>query len=119
VPERGDVPVVPVRVGDLLQLVRDQRRVGVAGQLHLVWTAAHRRRALYEALLARLAERGFRTAVAGMTLPNDASVGLHSAIGFEPVGTHRRIGWKQDRWHDVAWVQRGITAGEDPPTEPR
>lgn len=66
-------------------------------------------RALYEALLARLAERGFHTAVAGMTLPNDASVGLHRAVGFEPVGTYRRIGWKHGTWHDVAWVQRTIT----------
>ena len=76
-------------------------------------------RALYEALFARLAERGFRTAVAGMTLPNDASVGLHRAMGFEPVGTYRRIGWKHDRWHDVAWVQRTIAAGQEPPTAPR
>jgi L-amino acid N-acyltransferase YncA len=65
-------------------------------------------RALYEALLLRLAERGFRTAVAGMTLPNDASVGLHRALGFEPVGTYRRIGWKHGAWHDVAWVQRAV-----------
>ena len=49
-------------------------------------------RALYAALFDRLAERGFRTAVAGMTLPNDASVGLHQAMGFRPVGTYRRIG---------------------------
>src|SRR5450759_4559462 len=38
-------------------------------------------RALYDALFLRLAERGFRTAVAGMTLPNDGSVGLHHAMG--------------------------------------
>lgn len=75
-------------------------------------------RALYEALLARLAERGFRIAVAGMTLPNEASVGLHSALGFEPVGTYRRIGFKHGRWHDVAWTQRFLGAGEDPPAEP-
>ncbi|HEU4948119.1 MAG TPA: GNAT family N-acetyltransferase [Kribbella sp.] len=76
-------------------------------------------RALYEALLARLAERGFRTAVAGMTLPNEASVGLHRAMGFEPVGTYRRIGWKHDAWHDVAWVQRSLAPSQDPPVEPR
>ncbi len=76
-------------------------------------------RALYEALLARLAERGYRTAVAGMTLPNEASVGLHRAMGFEPVGIYRRIGWKHNAWHDVAWAQRSIGAGEDPPAEPR
>src|ERR1700733_15521851 len=46
-------------------------------------------RMLYEALLSRLAERGFRMAAAGMTLPNDASAGLHRAMGFEPVGTFR------------------------------
>jgi phosphinothricin acetyltransferase len=73
--------------------------------------------ALYSDLFARLAERGFRTAVAGMTLPNDASVGFHRAMGFEPVGTYRGVGWKHDAWHDVAWVQRPITAASGPPSE--
>jgi phosphinothricin acetyltransferase len=76
-------------------------------------------RALYTALFGRLARRGFRTAVAGMTLPNDASVGLHRAMGFEPVGTYRRIGWKHGAWHDVAWTQRPLGDSQDPPTEPR
>lgn len=75
-------------------------------------------RALYEALFARLVVRGFRTAIAGMTLPNDASVGLHRALGFEPVGVYRRIGYKHDAWHDVAWTQRVLAGGEDPPAEP-
>jgi L-amino acid N-acyltransferase YncA len=75
-------------------------------------------RALYTALFDRLAARGYRTLLAGMTLPNDASVGLHRALGFEPVGTHRRVGWKHGRWHDVAWTQRMLVAGQDPPAEP-
>ncbi|MHB8243301.1 MAG: GNAT family N-acetyltransferase, partial [Solirubrobacteraceae bacterium] len=75
-------------------------------------------KALYEALFAQLAERGLRMAVAGMTLPNEASEGLHRAMGFEPVGTYRRIGFKQGAWHDVAWMQRALIAGEDPPAEP-
>ncbi|HEX3518850.1 MAG TPA: arsinothricin resistance N-acetyltransferase ArsN1 family B [Solirubrobacteraceae bacterium] len=75
-------------------------------------------RALYEALFARLAARGYRMAIAGMTLPNDASVGLHRALGFEPVGTYRRIGFKHGAWHDVAWTQRVLAPGEDPPAEP-
>ena len=74
-------------------------------------------RALYEALFERLADRGYRTAVAGMTLPNAASVGLHTALGFEPVGTYRRIGWKYDRWHDVAWMQRPLGTDDGPPRE--
>jgi phosphinothricin acetyltransferase len=76
-------------------------------------------RALYDDLLARLTRRGFRIAVAGMTLPNDASVALHSALGFEPIGVYRRIGYKHDAWHDVAWTQLELGDGSDPPAEPR
>ena len=76
-------------------------------------------RVLYEALFDRLADRGFRTAVACMTLPNEASEGLHRALGFEPIGTFRGIGWKHGAWRDVAWVQRPLAGGDDPPAEPR
>src|SRR4051795_13384869 len=77
-------------------------------------------RALYEDLLARLTARGFRMAIAGMTLPNDASAGLHRALGFEPVGTYRRVGYKHGAWHDVAWTQRPLAAArpDDQPPEP-
>ena len=75
-------------------------------------------RLLYEVLFVRLAERGFRTLVAVMTLPNDASEGLHRALGFEPVGTFRRVGWKHGQWRDVAWAQRGIGSEDGPPDEP-
>lgn len=76
-------------------------------------------RLLYETLFARLADRGYRLALAGVALPNDASVGLHRALGFQPVGTYRRIGWKFDTWHDVAWLQRDLAAAGEPPTGPR
>ena len=49
-------------------------------------------RALYEALFERLVALGYLTAVAGMTLPNPASEGLHGSLGFELVGTYRNIG---------------------------
>ncbi len=75
-------------------------------------------RMLYEALLAGLAARGFRMAIAGMTLPNDASVGLHRALGFQTVGTYRRIGFKHGAWHDVAWTQLELIGDDEPPAEP-
>jgi phosphinothricin acetyltransferase len=75
-------------------------------------------RALYTDLLARLSARGYRVAVGGMTLPNPASEGLHRALGFEPVGTYRRIGYKFGAWHDVAWTQRILDASDGPPREP-
>jgi phosphinothricin acetyltransferase len=92
---------------------------GVSVYLELGLRRSGAGRALYEALLARLAERGYRMLLAGMTLPNDASEGLHRALGFESAGIYRRVGWKHGRWHDVAWVQRGIGSDEEPPAEPR
>ncbi len=85
-----------------------------------VYVARHRRRtgagrALYAELFDRLAARGYRTAVAGMTLPNDASAALHRAMGFEPVGTYRRVGWKHAAWHDVACAQRPLVPADSPP----
>jgi L-amino acid N-acyltransferase YncA len=78
-------------------------------------------RALYEALFARLAERGFLRAVAGMTLPNEASSGLHRAMGFESVGVYRDIGFKLGSWHDVKMTQLTLGEGhpEGAPDEPR
>jgi L-amino acid N-acyltransferase YncA len=75
-------------------------------------------RQLYASLFERLGERGYRTAAAGMTLPNEASVALHRAMGFEPVGTFRAIGYKLGAWHDVHWCQRALATGSDPPAEP-
>lgn len=73
-------------------------------------------RRLYEALFDRLAARGYLTVVAGMTLPNAASEGLHRAMGFQPAGTYRNIGFKHGRWHDVAWTQRDLV--DRRPAEP-
>ncbi len=76
-------------------------------------------RRLYEELFDRLRTQRFRVACAGVTLPNDASVGLHESLGFVPVGVYRRIGWKAGAWHDVGWWQLDLSPdAEDPPGEP-
>ncbi|HEV7772669.1 MAG TPA: arsinothricin resistance N-acetyltransferase ArsN1 family B [Conexibacter sp.] len=87
--------------------------------------AAHRGRgigrALYEALFALLRAQRIHVACAGITLPNDASVGLHETLGFELVGNYRRIGWKAGAWHDVGWWQLQLLPQLDdgtPPPEP-
>jgi L-amino acid N-acyltransferase YncA len=72
-------------------------------------------RALYTALLAILRRQGFRLAVAGITLPNPASVGLHEAMGFVPVGVYHRVGWKLGAWHDVGYWELQLQAEDDPP----
>ena len=63
---------------------------------------------LYAALFERLAALGYCNAYAGIALPNEASVALHRAVGFAPVGVFERAGWKFDGWHDVSWWQRRL-----------
>ena len=72
-------------------------------------------RRLYEGLFADLADLGYVMAFAGITLPNPASVGLHEAVGFRPLGVFSSVGYKHGRWHDVGWWQRPL---RDAPTEP-
>jgi L-amino acid N-acyltransferase YncA len=75
-------------------------------------------RALYTRLFEQLRSIGFWTLCAGVTQPNDPSNGLHRAMGFLPVGTYRRIGWKAGAWHDVLWLQLDLRPGEPgPPSE--
>jgi L-amino acid N-acyltransferase YncA len=60
---------------------------------------------LYKGLLDACRSYGFHTAVGGIALPNDASCRLHEACGFQYTGVFRQVGWKFERWHDVAFYQ--------------
>jgi L-amino acid N-acyltransferase YncA len=75
-------------------------------------------RQLYEALLPLLARQRLQVAVAGITLPNDASVALHEAVGFQPVGIYRDFGYKFGAWHDVGWWQARLAPVTAAPQEP-
>lgn len=81
--------------------------------------AGHRGRGagsrLYRVLVEILRRQGYRQAVAGITLPNPASEGLHESVGFRPVGRYARVGWKLGAWHDVGWWQLDIGGAEAPP----
>jgi phosphinothricin acetyltransferase len=65
-------------------------------------------RALYARLLNELRQRGFCSAFAGTTLPNDASVGFHESLGFQSIGVFPKVGHKFGTWHDVAWYYLSI-----------
>ena len=64
--------------------------------------------ALYRALFAHLAARGFHTAVAIVTLPNPQSAQLHERCGFAHVGSLQDVGCKFGQWHGTAIYQRMI-----------
>ncbi|MUM17274.1 N-acetyltransferase family protein [Mycobacterium sp. CBMA271] len=70
-------------------------------------------RQLYTALLDRLRELGYRTALAVVGTPNAASEKLHRSMGFEQVALYRRIGYKLGNWHDVAHFQLFLTSSDD------
>ena len=77
-------------------------------------------RLLYASLLPTLRDCGYWRAHAGIALPNPASVRLHEAMGFRPVGIYRQVGHKLGSWHDVGWWQLALV--EDTgraPEEPR
>ena len=67
--------------------------------------------ALYDALFTELAAEDVHRAVAGVALPNDASLALHLRFGFTEVGTFREVGRKFDKWWDVTWLERPVGGG--------
>ena len=75
-------------------------------------------RSLYAVLLDTLRRQGFVMAHAGITLPNEASVGLHEALGFQALGVYRNVGYKCGRWHDVGWWQYELAQPEPNPSPP-
>jgi phosphinothricin acetyltransferase len=58
-------------------------------------------RLLMAAVIRVLQLQGYRTVIAGITLPNDASVALHEALGFKRIGQFGKVGWKAGAWHGV------------------
>lgn len=64
---------------------------------------------LYSRLLKELEEHvAVHRAYAGVTLPNEASLALHQRFGFKRVATFGEVGFKFDRYWDVAWLERAL-----------
>ena len=72
--------------------------------------------ALYAALFEAIAGEDVHRLVAGVSLPNPASVKLHERFGFRRVGVFPGVGRKFERFWDVAWFERPLHL-EDRATE--
>ena len=84
--------------------------------------AFHRRgvgRGLYTALFELLRLCGYVNAYAGITQPNANSTGLHTALGFAPIGVYRQVGYKFGQWHNVAWLGLDLQPHPSQPAPPR
>ena len=73
-------------------------------------------RALYEVLIPAVRDLGYVTMYSGIAPPNEASVGLHKAFGFELIGTYPNVGYKLNAWRDVEWYSLALT--DAPPASP-
>ena len=62
-------------------------------------------RALYVELLSNLKAKGFKTAVGGTTIPNEASAKLHQSFGFKKCAEFRDVGFKFNQWHSTEFWQ--------------
>ena len=61
---------------------------------------------LYVQLFEELQETDIHAVVAGISLPNDASVRFHERLGFEKVAHFREVGYKLGRWIDVGYWEK-------------
>ncbi|MBE1492870.1 GNAT family N-acetyltransferase [Plantactinospora soyae] len=61
---------------------------------------------LYRALFDRLADEPVHVVLAGIAMPNDASVALHRKFGFTEVGTFREYAVKNGQYLSSLWMQR-------------
>jgi phosphinothricin acetyltransferase len=68
---------------------------------------------LYDELFRSIEGQDLERAVAGIALPNPASVALHRRFGFRHVGTFTRVGRKFGRYWDVAWYERPMRTADD------
>ncbi|MCC6617177.1 MAG: N-acetyltransferase [Anaerolineae bacterium] len=96
-----------------------QWSVDVSAYIDVPWKRTGMGRGLYTSLFALLRLQGYANAYAGIALPNEASIGLHTAMGFEAVGVYRGVGYKLGAWHDVSWWGLRLHYISDTPTVPR
>ena len=69
-------------------------------------------RLLLAELIARCEDAGARQMVAVIgDSANTASIALHAAHGFHPIGRLENVGWKFGRWLDVVMMQRPLGHG--------
>jgi phosphinothricin acetyltransferase len=64
--------------------------------------------ALYRHLLGELSAEDVHLAVAGIGLPNDASIALHRKLGFTEVGVFEEYAIKHGAYISSLWMQRRI-----------
>lgn len=84
--------------------------VEVSIYLHPAHQGKGHGKVLYRQLLASATEKGFREAIAIVTIPNPASAALHQKLGFQEVGILKNVGYKFGNYLDVGFWQKSLVA---------
>lgn len=63
---------------------------------------------LYTRLFEAIAGEELHMAIAGVTLPNVASVAIHHRFGFKAAGVTHAVGRKFGRYWDVGWFEKPL-----------
>lgn len=58
---------------------------------------------LYSHLIHELKQSDLHSILAGISLPNDASITLHEKLGFKKSGVLKEVGYKFGEWIDVGY----------------
>ena len=74
---------------------------------------------LYESLFSILRLQGYYNVYAGISLPNEKSVGFHKSMGFEEIGIYNKTGYKHGNWHNTAWFQMHLAEHSENPPIPK
>lgn len=61
---------------------------------------------LLQELIAELKKTGIHSILAGIALPNEASIILHEKSGFIKCGILRQVGFKFENWVDVGYWEK-------------
>ena len=100
--------------------VRSAYRFTVEDSVYIAPAALRRGvgKALLVELIARCEALGLRQMIAVIgDSDNAGSIGLHAALGFDPAGVGRALGFKHGRWVDIVWMQRALNAGDAEPPD--
>ncbi len=94
-------------------------RYDVDLSIYMADTAQHtgQAKALYTTLFSLLRAQGFYNAYASYTEPNEKSRRFHEKLGFHPVGTFSKAGYKLGTWHDLTWMSLALQDHEIPPKD--
>lgn len=66
---------------------------------------------LMQELFTRARHQGLQSMIAGIGLPNPASVAFHERLGFTSCGLLPKIGYKNGQWLDLLLMQKTLSTG--------